>query len=111
MPLHIEVLGTSESGSPDTRPLLWSRDDNIALMPDTTYGEFLGILKRKLGRAKVSRDTGQWEIGILAETRGRTVWQFKKQYLDVPQENWDKFMKGLGESRFKGMKVLCRRCE
>lgn len=48
MPLRIEIFGTAYPDS-GKRLFMWPGDDSIALGPDTTHAEFLGVLERKLG--------------------------------------------------------------
>jgi len=108
VPLHIKLLGAAY---PDTgkRPFIWSGDNSIALGPETTYGEFLGFLQRKLREVKVSPESGQWKVGVVAEIRGRSLWQFKEQIVNVTMESWGKVLEGLGEGRFRGFRVSCWR--
>lgn len=88
---------------------MWPGDDSIALGPDTTHAEFLGVLERKLGDVKLSRESKEWKAMIVAEVRGRKVWQFKEQVVDVTKESWRKVSRGLREGKFRGLRVMCWR--
>lgn len=50
-----------------------------------------------------------WHYSILAEVRGRAVWQFYKLDLNVNKDTWEEVLEGLREGRFKGFKVECWR--
>lgn len=71
----------------------------------------MGVLERKLGEVKLSRECTEWKAVIVAEVRGRKVRQFKGQVVDVTKESWGKILRGLGEGRFKGLRVMCWRGE
>jgi hypothetical protein len=45
----------------------------------------------------------------VAEVRGRSLWQFKEQIVDVTMESWGKVLEGLKEGRFRGFRVSCWR--
>lgn len=95
VPLHIELLGAAYPVS-DKRPSICSGNDSIALGPDTTNAEFLGVLERKLGDVKLSREPKEWKAAIVAEARGEKVRKFKEQVVDVTKESWRKVLRGLG---------------
>ncbi|GAB7327205.1 hypothetical protein MBLNU13_g11108t1 [Cladosporium sp. NU13] len=110
VPLHIELLGAAnlENG---TRPVMYSGDDSIALGPDTTHAEFLDVLQRKLSDVKMSRESKEWKAVIVAEFRGRKIRQFEEQVVDDTVERWRRVLRGLGEGRFRGVRVICWRGE
>ena len=109
-PLHVNLLGTAylDRGK---RPVIWSGNDNIALGPDTTHAEFLGVLERKLGDVKMLREAREWKAVIVAKVRGRKFWQFEEQVVDVEKESWGRVLRGLGEGRFRGLRVMCWRAD
>lgn len=109
VPLRIEILGAATPETNGKRPITWSGDDSIALGPYTTYGEFLDVLQRRLRDVKVSRESGRWKVGVVAEIRGRSLWLFKEQIVDVAVESWGEVLEGLGEGRFRGFRVSCWR--
>ena len=86
--------------------MIWSSDDSIVLGPDTTHEDFLEVLQRKLSDVKLSTESKAW---IVAEVRGRKVWQFKEQVVDVTTESWGAVLRGLREGRFKDLRVICWR--
>jgi hypothetical protein len=89
------------------RPTMWSHDTTIAVGSDTTYREFLALLRRKIDDINFFSDIGRCHAAVVAESRGRAVWQFNRQDLDVTLENWDQVMQGLAETRYRGFKVVC----
>jgi hypothetical protein len=110
VPFHIEPLGAADLEN-GRRSLIWSGNDSIALGPDTTHAEFLSVLERKLSDVKLSRESKEWKAVIMAEVRGRKVWQFKGQVVDVEKDSWKKVLRGLGEGTFRSLKVMCWRGE
>lgn len=105
VPIHIELLGAANLNN-GKRSVIWSSDDSIALGPDTTHEDFLEVLQRKLDDVKLSKES---KACIVAEVRGRKVWQFKEQVVDVTTESWGTVLRGLGEGRFKDLRVICWR--
>lgn len=109
VPLLVEFLGPSSGISLDKRSLLWDREDSVALGPATDYWEFMAILRRKLEDLNVSKETGPWNASVVAETRGRTGWQFRRGVLEVEEERWGQVLEGLWSNHFRGLKVVCWR--
>ena len=105
VPIHIELLGSANLKN-GKRSVIWSSDDSIVLGPDTTHEDFLEVLQRKLSDVKLSTESKAW---IVAEVRGRKVWQFKEQVVDVTTESWGAVLRGLREGRFKDLRVICWR--
>ena len=108
VPIYIELLGAANPKN-GKRSVIWSSDDSIALGPDTTHEDLLDVLQRKLGDVKLPRESKEWKASIVAEVRGRKVWQFKEQVVDVTTESWGTVLRGLGEGRFKDLRVICWR--
>jgi hypothetical protein len=108
VPLHIKTLGAA-SETTGKRPVTWSDDDSIALGPSTTYAGFLGILGRKLSDVKVARESREWRTEIVAEIRGKKLWQSKEQVVYVTKGNWRGILRELREGRYRRLRVLCWR--
>jgi hypothetical protein len=85
----------------------WTHETTIAVGSDTTYREFLALLRRKIDDINFFSDIGRCHAAIVVEGRGRAIWQFGRHDLDVTAENWDRVMQGLVETRYRGFKVLC----
>jgi hypothetical protein len=64
-------------------------------------------LWRKIDDINFFSDIDRCHAAVVVEGRGRAMWQFGRQDLDVTSENWDRVMQGLAETRFRGFKVLC----
>jgi hypothetical protein len=108
VPLRLELcLSPSTSSPSQKKPLIWSHDATIAIGSETTYRGFLALLRRKIGDMDFFSDLNLCHAAIVAEVRGRTVWRFGKQDLDVTSENWDQVMQGMVETRFRGFEVVC----
>lgn len=106
LPLKILLLGPSSKASP-RRPIHDTHKDFIILTPSTDYWTFLGHVRPLL--TKLAVDSG-WEVAIVVELRGRSMWKSGGGDLEVVGEgDWRDVIAEVEGGRVRGLRVVCWR--